>query len=64
VAPLDESGAHRAGALLGKSRTADIVDAVVVTLAAARTADIVTSDRTDIERLLAAVGSRLRVVDT
>ncbi|HYC22263.1 MAG TPA: PIN domain-containing protein, partial [Candidatus Bathyarchaeia archaeon] len=64
VVPLDEAGAHRAGALLGKSRTADIADATVVSVAAARTADIVTSDREDIARLIAKTRARIRVVDT
>jgi hypothetical protein len=35
-----------------------------VSLAAARIADIVTSDRTDIERLIAKARVRLRVTDT
>jgi hypothetical protein len=61
---LDESGAHQAGSLLGKSRTTDLADAAVVALAIARSADIVTSDRKDIERLLSVARSRLRVVDT
>jgi len=64
VVPLDEAGAHRAGALLGKSGTTDIADAALVSLAAARIADIVTSDRTDIERLIAKARVRLRVTDT
>lgn len=64
VVPLDEAGAHRAGALLAKSGTSDIADATVVSLASARTADIVTSDRADIEHLASCTRSRLRVVDT
>lgn len=64
VVVLDEDGAHRAGALLGKSRTTDIADAALVVVAIARTADIVTSDRADIERLLSSARARLRVVET
>ena len=64
VVTRDEAAAHRIGALLGKSATTDIADAAVVTLAASRTADIVTSDRGDVERLLATLGAKLRVVDT
>jgi hypothetical protein len=64
VVPLDEPGAHRVGALLGKSGTSDIADAALVSLAAARMADIVTSDRTDIERLIAKARVRVRVADT
>lgn len=63
VIPLDEAGAHRAGALLGKSGTADIADAVLATMAMALTADIVTSDRKDIERLLGRANRRIRVID-
>jgi predicted nucleic acid-binding protein len=64
VVPLDEGGAHRVGALLGKSGTTDIADAVVVTLAVERRADIVTSDRADIERLVSFTRTRLCVIDT
>ena len=64
VVPLDEEGAHRTGALLAKSGTSDIADATLVSLALGRTADIVTSDRADIEHLAACTRGRLRVVDT
>lgn len=63
VVPLDEERAHAAGALLAKSRTKDIADAAVVELAIARGADIVTSDRADIEHLVASARAALRVVD-
>ena len=63
VVPLDEVGAHRAGALLGKSGTTDIADAALVTLAVARVADIVTSDRTDIQHLVSKTPVRIRVVE-
>lgn len=53
VVDLDEAGAHAIGQLLGRSKSADIVDASVVVLAAQRPSTIVTSDRRDIERLLA-----------
>jgi hypothetical protein len=64
VVPLDEAGAHAAGALLGKSQTTDVSDAVLVSVAMARKADIVTDDRTDIEHLVSAAGSKIRVVAT
>jgi predicted nucleic acid-binding protein len=64
VVPLDEGGAHRAGALLGKSGTTDIADAAVVSLAVERRADIVTSDRADIERLVSVTRTRLSLIDT
>ncbi len=64
VVALDEAAAHRLGALLARSRTDDIADAAVVSLAVARTADIVTSDRKDIEHLITAAREQLRVVLT
>jgi hypothetical protein len=62
VVALDETGAHRTGALLGKSGTADIADAALVSLAATRKADILTSDRTDIEPLVAKTRVGIRVI--
>lgn len=63
VVALDEPGAHRAGALLGRSRTSDVADAVVVAVAAHRRADVITGDRADIERLVAVSRERIGVVD-
>ncbi|MGH3822286.1 MAG: PIN domain-containing protein [Pseudonocardiaceae bacterium] len=48
VAELDEDTAHRVGRILGQAGTADIVDGSVVAAALARSAAVVTSDRTDI----------------
>ena len=62
VVPLIESEAHEAGRLLGKSRTADVVDAVVVTIAVRRRATILTSDTDDIRRLVVASARKLPVV--
>jgi hypothetical protein len=59
VRTLDEPTAHAVGQLLGRSRTADIVDATVVTAAIAERAEIVTGDRDDISRLADAAGVRL-----
>lgn len=61
---MDEAQAHQAGALLGKTGTTDIADAALVRLAVEPSADIVTSDREDIERLVAKIGVAVRVVDT
>lgn len=63
VVALDEPGAHAAGALLGKARARDVVDASVVGLAVRHDADIVSSDAKDLRRLLAAARSPLRVVN-
>lgn len=62
VVPLDESEAHEAGRLLGKSRTADVVDAVVVTVALRQHAMILTSDLDDMKRLVVASGREVAVV--
>src|ERR1700757_4661282 len=56
VVPLGESEAHEAGRLLGMTKTADVVDAVVVTTALRQKATILTSDPDDIERLVRASG--------
>jgi predicted nucleic acid-binding protein len=61
VVPLGESEAHEAGRLLGRTRTADIVDAVVVTTALRREATILTGDVNDIERLVRASGREVPV---
>lgn len=63
VVGLDQAGAHKVGDLLGRSRTTDVVDGVVVIMAAARSATIVTSDRRDIQRLLDAGNLTLPIVD-
>jgi hypothetical protein len=62
VVPLGESEAHEAGRLLGLTRTADVVDAVVVTTALRQKAMILTGDRVDMERLVRASGRKVAVV--
>jgi predicted nucleic acid-binding protein len=62
VVPLAETEAHEAGRLLGITRTADIVDAVVATTALRQKAAILTSDADDIERLVRASGREVAVV--
>jgi hypothetical protein len=61
VVAFDETAAHRAGALLGKSHTADVVDASVVALAVERRADIQTGDASDIERLIGAARAKVAI---
>jgi hypothetical protein len=63
VAVLDEGGAHDAGALLGRTRTSDISDAVVVALAAGLDAVVITGDRKDLRRLVTATGKRIPLSD-
>jgi predicted nucleic acid-binding protein len=57
----NEADARRAGALLGKTRTIDVVDALLIGLA--RDGDsILTSDPKDITTLLRAMGRRAVVI--
>ncbi|HEX2878843.1 MAG TPA: PIN domain-containing protein [Polyangiaceae bacterium] len=60
---FDEPAAHRAGELLGKSRTKDVVDAAVAVLAIERHADVVSDDAEDIRSLLAAARARVGLID-
>ena len=62
VVPLGETEAHEAGRLLGRAKTSDVVDAVVVTTALRQKATILTSDPDDIERLARASGREVTVV--
>jgi len=62
VVPLGESEAHQAGRLLGLTRTADVVDAVVVTTALRENAMILTGDPDDMERLVRTSGREVAVV--
>jgi hypothetical protein len=60
---MTEQAAHEAGGLLAKARTSDVVDAVVAMLATARHADVVTSDRSEIDDLVRFAGGAGRVID-
>lgn len=62
VVPLGESEAHEAGRLLGMTGTADVVDAVVVTVAMRNKAVILTSDTDDMKRLVRASGHAVAIV--
>jgi predicted nucleic acid-binding protein len=62
VVPFGEREAHQAGRLLGKTRTVDVVDALVVTTALRYGAAILTSDQDDIERLVRASGREAAVI--
>jgi hypothetical protein len=61
IAVLNEDLAHRAGALLGRSRTRDVVDASLVAVAVQRAAEIVSDDADDLRRLIAAAATRTAV---
>jgi len=62
VIGLDEAAAHAAGALLGKSRTRDVVDATVVELSVRKQADIVSDDADDIRKLLSAANAKTSIL--
>ena len=62
IAPLEERDAYVAGHLLGKSRTADVVDASVVAIALRYQAVIITGDVKDMERLAAVADEGVDVV--
>jgi predicted nucleic acid-binding protein len=63
VIAFDEAAAHTAGALLGKSRTRDVVDASVAVLSIRNKADVVSDDAEDIRRLLSAANAKTSILD-
>jgi hypothetical protein len=63
VLPTDEETAKRAGVLLGLSRTADAVDAIVVATAMKFAATVVTSDPKDLRALSDAATFHLGLVE-
>jgi predicted nucleic acid-binding protein len=62
VVPFDQAAAHRAGSLLGKTRTKDIVDAAVAVLSIRHHADVVSDDAEDIRHLLAGARSKASIL--
>ena len=62
IVPLGEIEAHQAGQLLAKAETADVIDAVVVTIAIRKQGLILTGDSDDIKRLVGASGHKVAVV--
>jgi predicted nucleic acid-binding protein len=63
VVSLTEQRAHAAGRLLGRAGSRDVVDAVVADTAAELGADVVTSDRADIRRLLDAAEASGQIIE-
>jgi len=61
IEPLDEDLARRSGELLGRTGSADIVDAIVASSAARRGDQVLTSDPGDLQRLADELGT-IRVV--
>jgi hypothetical protein len=60
---LSDEQARQVGVLVARARHRDIVDVTVVEGALRRGDAVITSDRGDLERVVAAVGSSLRIED-
>lgn len=56
VDPVDDEPARRAGELLGRTGTPDVVDGIVACIAARERATIITSDPDDLQRLADELG--------
>ena len=61
IVPFEPEQAHAVGALLGASRTTDVVDAHVALVASERNAIVITSDDDDIRHLSASLRDAIRV---
>jgi predicted nucleic acid-binding protein len=61
IVPDDERLARAAGTICAAARTSDVVDALVVALAAALGSSVVTSDPGDIQHLADAAGAPITV---
>jgi predicted nucleic acid-binding protein len=61
ILPTDEHLARAAGTARAQARTSDVVDALVVVVAAALNATIVTSDPDDLHQLADAIAAKLAV---
>jgi hypothetical protein len=61
VVPLDETLGRAAGALLGRTRQHDVIDAALVLLAADGD-DLLTSDPDDLEPLARALGRHIEII--
>lgn len=62
VAPLDDALGRRAGVLLARTKTKDVIDAAIV-LIADDGDEILTSDRADLVPLAVATGKYLEIVE-
>jgi predicted nucleic acid-binding protein len=63
VVPFDETAAHAAGSLLGKTRTKDVVDASVAVLSIRHGANVISDDAEDIQRLLSFARAKGSIID-
>ena len=64
IVPDDERTGRAAGVACAASGTADVVDAIVVAIAARHQAPIVTSDPGDLTRIADALGIKIRLYPT
>jgi predicted nucleic acid-binding protein len=62
ITPTAEATAKAAGVLLGRSRTSDAIDAIVVATALELGAVVVTSDPDDLSKLAAAANAKLSLI--
>jgi len=61
IVPFEQEQAHEVGALLGASRTTDVVDAHVALVASERNAIVITSDDDDLQRLSGHLRDAIRI---
>ncbi|MBI2704368.1 MAG: PIN domain-containing protein [Actinobacteria bacterium] len=61
IVPFEPEQAHAVGALLGASRTTDVVDAHIALVASERDAIVITSDDDDIAHLSGCLTNPIRV---
>ena len=62
VQPLGEALGRRAGQLLARAKTADVIDAAIALLASDGD-ELVTSDPTDMRRLIRATGAHVDIIE-
>ncbi len=62
VVPFDDGDAHDVGALVGKARASDVVDAHVVVVAHRRGYGVMTSDERDLGPIVAALGRAVPLI--
>jgi predicted nucleic acid-binding protein len=62
IVPTSEKTAKSAGIMLGRSKTSDAVDAIVVATALELSAPVITSDPDDLTFLAGAVGAKLSMI--
>jgi hypothetical protein len=64
IMPDDERTGRAAGVACGASRSADVVDAIIIATAVRHQASVVTSDPGDLTRIADSIGVRIRLFAT